>query len=268
VSIFFRATMTMFASPLSYKNNWRPATLGLDFADVPRTPWKASSQHPLGQPVTNPYVLRNSTFTNVPTTPPAVAACKPWPPALVPCTPPPSDPALCMTPVKPHLYTNDPYSLEHFTPPPKEAPVAEATESDTHKIEQRLKQIGFGKSTKGYEKYTTLVLVHQREYENEDHPVTPRADQKCSKRSWDGQLKKWRRQLHRWDNVRTMDDLPHNPLLNLDWDGSEMNITDEDTPRLRPAREYVAVSLMDHYPSGSDASDVALYDDGQDFMEY
>eukprot|EP01003_Olkasia_polycarbonata_P003199 NODE_1792_length_490_cov_139.757370_g1714_i0.p3 GENE.NODE_1792_length_490_cov_139.757370_g1714_i0~~NODE_1792_length_490_cov_139.757370_g1714_i0.p3 ORF type:complete len:148 (-),score=45.46 NODE_1792_length_490_cov_139.757370_g1714_i0:47-466(-) len=35
--------------------------------------------------------------------------------------------------------------------------------------------------------------------ENEEHPATPKANQKCSKRSWDGQLKKWRRALHKWD---------------------------------------------------------------------
>lgn len=32
-------------------------------------------------------------------------------------------------------------------------------------------------------------------------PATPRKNQKCSKRSWDGQVRKWRRELHKWDPV-------------------------------------------------------------------
>lgn len=57
-------------------------------------------------------------------------------------------------------YTNNPYSFENFTPPPleigrirfgqEEVPLEEI-ETDQHKIQQRQKQIGFGKSTKGYE---------------------------------------------------------------------------------------------------------------------
>ena len=31
------------------------------------------------------------------------------------------------------------------------------------------------------------------------HPRTPSATQQCSKRSWDGQVRKWRRLLHAWD---------------------------------------------------------------------
>ncbi len=30
-------------------------------------------------------------------------------------------------------------------------------------------------------------------------PKTPDKYQKCSKRSWDGQVSKWRRRLHEWD---------------------------------------------------------------------
>ena len=33
------------------------------------------------------------------------------------------------------------------------------------------------------------------------HPDTPDVKQICSKRSFDGQVKKWRRQLHFWDPV-------------------------------------------------------------------
>lgn len=33
---------------------------------------------------------------------------------------------------------------------------------------------------------------------------TPDASQRCSKRAWDGQVRKWRRQLHLWDPKDTL----------------------------------------------------------------
>ena len=68
-------------------------------------------------------------------------------------------------------------------------------ETDAHKIRQREKQIGYGKSTKGYANYLTLVPIDERDPDNENHPMTPCATQQQSKRSWDGQLKTWRRLL-------------------------------------------------------------------------
>jgi hypothetical protein len=38
-----------------------------------------------------------------------------------------------------------------------------------------------------------------KDHRKPDHPRTPKKTQGCSKRSWDGQLKKWRRDLHLWD---------------------------------------------------------------------
>ena len=64
------------------------------------------------------------------------------------------------------------------------SPPTFAIESDEHKVRQRQKQIGFGKSTLGYKNYIRLVPKEQRESQNEKHPVTPRANQKCSKRAW------------------------------------------------------------------------------------
>jgi hypothetical protein len=74
-------------------------------------------------------------------------------------------------------------------------------EMDAHKIQQREKQIGYGKSTKGYANYIVAIPKEEREEDEEDHPMTPLATQQLSKRSWDGQLKLWRRQLHRWDDM-------------------------------------------------------------------
>lgn len=70
-------------------------------------------------------------------------------------------------------------------------------ESDPHKLCQRQKQIDYGKNTLGYERY--LELVPRKQRKKYVHPQTPDIKQVCSKRSWDGQVKKWRRRLHEFD---------------------------------------------------------------------
>jgi len=67
---------------------------------------------------------------------------------------------------------------------------------DEQRLLQRQKQIDYGYRTVGYLRYRLLVSKDQRK---PDHPRTPKKTQGCSKRSWDGQLKKWRRDLHLWD---------------------------------------------------------------------
>jgi len=67
---------------------------------------------------------------------------------------------------------------------------------DEQRLLQRQKQIDYGYRTVGYLRYRLLVAKDQRK---PDHPRTPKKTQGCSKRSWDGQLKKWRRDLHLWD---------------------------------------------------------------------
>lgn len=39
-----------------------------------------------------------------------------------------------------------------------------------------------------------------RKHRTKEHPRTPDKTQVCSKRSWDGQISKWRRQLHAFDD--------------------------------------------------------------------
>eukprot|EP00667_Euglena_gracilis_P004491 EG_transcript_4513 len=175
-------------------------------------------------------------------------------------------------------YTNNPYSFENFTPPPleigrirfgqEEVPLEEI-ETDQHKIQQRQKQIGFGKSTKGYETYARLVVKHLREIDNDYHPVTPRADQKCSKRSWDGQLKRWRRLLHRWDDVPQPEDV--NSPLSSDADGQ---LEDEVRERTFVDMERCSVSLMDLFPDepsnhswASECSEAPELDDLSDLSD-
>jgi len=69
-------------------------------------------------------------------------------------------------------------------------------ENDPRRLEQRQKQIEYGYKTIGYQNFISKVPKTGR---GPKDPVTPRKNQKCSKRSWDGQIRKWRRELHQWD---------------------------------------------------------------------
>jgi len=64
------------------------------------------------------------------------------------------------------------------------------------KILQRQKQIDYGKNTVGYEKYLKLVPRSKR---GPTDPKTPNIYISNSKRAFDGIVKKWRRELHRYD---------------------------------------------------------------------
>lgn len=65
------------------------------------------------------------------------------------------------------------------------------------RVEKRQRQIDIGKSTPEYAAYLTVVPRSKRIPRL--HPVTPNKNQHCSKRSWDGQVRKWRRLLHQFD---------------------------------------------------------------------
>jgi len=69
-------------------------------------------------------------------------------------------------------------------------------ETDPVRLAARQKQIDFGKNTLGYQEYVKQVPRSRRKYGD---PMTPNKNLKCSKRSWDGQIRKWRRSLHNWD---------------------------------------------------------------------
>ena len=72
-------------------------------------------------------------------------------------------------------------------------------ETDLHKIQQRQKQIRFGKNTIGYDNYIKAVPKKDRQRHNNAHPKTPDVYLKVSKRQFDGLVQSWRRKLHAWD---------------------------------------------------------------------
>ncbi|KAH9599435.1 Histone RNA hairpin-binding protein [Trypanosoma melophagium] len=85
-----------------------------------------------------------------------------------------------------------------------ELPLSELNTGDTaeraRRLQQRQRQVQYGKETTGYSNYIRAVPSRgDREFRNPMHPVTPRPEYNCSKRTFDRYLNVWRRQLHLWD---------------------------------------------------------------------
>jgi hypothetical protein len=66
-------------------------------------------------------------------------------------------------------------------------------ETDTEVLRKRQKRINFGKVTTEYQNY---ILELPRKQRQSFHPKTPNKYRKCSRRKFDGQIKKWRKLLH------------------------------------------------------------------------
>jgi len=78
----------------------------------------------------------------------------------------------------------------------KHLKVQKPREQDPRRLAARQKQIDIGMNTVGYLKFLESIPPSAR---TKVHPKIPDIYQVCSKRSWDGQVRKWRRQLHDFD---------------------------------------------------------------------
>jgi len=73
--------------------------------------------------------------------------------------------------------------------------VVKERETDETIIARRQKQIDYGKVSVDYQEYSEEISHSER---RNFHPRTPDKYQKCSRRSFDQQIKIWKRKIHHW----------------------------------------------------------------------
>ncbi|XP_033623199.1 oocyte-specific histone RNA stem-loop-binding protein 2-like [Fukomys damarensis] len=70
-------------------------------------------------------------------------------------------------------------------------------ETDEDVLQRRQKQIDYGRCTPGYQCF--LQQVPKAQGQPGLHPQTPNKNRRYSRRSWDAQIRQWRRALHTWE---------------------------------------------------------------------
>ncbi len=105
--------------------------------------------------------------------------------------------------------------------------------NSSSRVKIRLKQVEIGYNTLGYARYIENVSKDRRSRDRRRHPRTPNPFQPCSKRSFDGQIRKWRRLLHNYDPpVVTNQNIPRElPTFSVEGERSSVeSLSDAEKP--------------------------------------
>lgn len=122
-------------------------------------------------------------------------------------------------------------------------------ETNPETLRKRQKCINFGKVTAEYQNYVMELPRKRREV---FHPRTPNKFRKCSRRKFDGLIKKWRRLLHAFDqNPDQLVNMKHSIDTN---DSNEYDMTDD----------FGGASNVGSGISGYNIDDFDILDDSDD----
>ncbi|KAH3743289.1 histone RNA hairpin-binding protein [Pelomyxa schiedti] len=113
------------------------------------------------------------------------------------------------------------------------------------RLEARQKQIDYGIVTIGYQNFMKLVGSKTRRGD----PIVPNKFQLCSKRSWDGQVRKWRRTLHFFDDAKTWNDVIQARI------GIQQAAIEKKERLLREAEESKTMNIFVYQRNGEEDSD-------------
>lgn len=92
-------------------------------------------------------------------------------------------------------------------------------ETDGEVLRKRQKRINYGKVTAEYQRY---ILELPRKQRQEYHPKTPNKFRKCSRRKFDGLVKKWRKLLHAYDeDPMQLEDMKNSIETMSDYDNTD-----------------------------------------------
>ena len=90
-------------------------------------------------------------------------------------------------------------------PPPLVTGKPRKVENDVWRLKQRQKQIRIGLQTVGYKNYLRAKDIGFHRFPGSqaevEVPRKPNVYQVCSKRAWDGQIRRWRQLLHKYDEL-------------------------------------------------------------------
>eukprot|EP00123_Amoebidium_parasiticum_P006133 comp17173_c0_seq1/m.16035 comp17173_c0_seq1/g.16035 ORF comp17173_c0_seq1/g.16035 comp17173_c0_seq1/m.16035 type:complete len:335 (-) comp17173_c0_seq1:236-1240(-) len=117
-------------------------------------------------------------------------------------------------------------------------------ETDPRRLEQRQKQIDYGKNTLGYDNYVKAIPKNQRR--GPEQPHTPDKHRFMSKRAWDGLIKVWRRILHKYDPTGNEE-----PTLSSDRPSPDTTSGDTEDLTIVPMSELEAFPFDENELAGT-----------------